>query len=365
MRRSVIIISLAVAVATLISSCASGDKKKEVKDSSTDSVAVFVLKKAPVNKRLTFPAELTPIEKAELYARVSGFVREFRVDIGDHVKKGEVLVKLDAPEIESNYAFANSELQTMRSKYLTSKDNYSRMLSASKVDGTIAGAELEKSKNQMLADSSSVEASKSKLSASQQFRDYLTICAPFNGIVTQRNGDAGTLTGSGNAKPLLVIENVKVLRLRIPVPETYTAAIPDTSVIEFSVDAMPGKTYSAALTRKSGSINLSNRTETWEFAYQNSENGLKPGMFANATLNLGREEFSFQVPPSAIATNLEKRFVIRLKEGKTEWIDVKNGFSQNDKIEIFGSLNEGDLLLVGATDEIKPGTKLIAKLKKN
>ena len=205
---------------------------------------------------------------------------------------------------------------------------------------------------------------KSKLNFSAQFKDYLTICAPFNGIVTQRNIDLGTLTNSGSQKPLLVIEDVSILRLRLPVPESYTAAIPDTSTVDFSVEAMPGKRYIATLSRKSGSINLSNRTETWEYIYKNNENKLKSGMFANATLKMGREESSFLVPSSAIVTTLEKKFVVRLKEGKTEWVDVKSGFSQNDKVEIFGSLNEGDLLIVGATDEVKPGTELAAKLKK-
>ena len=110
--------------------------------------------------------------------------------------------------------------------------------------------------------------------------------------------DLGTLTSSGNAKPLLIVEDVSVLRLRMPIPESYSEAIPDTSAVEFTVEAAPGKNY--------------------------------------------------------FATNLEKRFVIRLRDGKAEWVDVKNGFSQNDKVEIFGSLNKRDLLLSGATDEIKP-----------
>jgi len=365
MKSSNIIITLVLGIAFFITGCSRGDKKKDIKDSKVDSVVVFTLKKEAVKKKLTFPAELTPIEKAELYAKVSGYVKEIRVDLGDHVKKGQLLAVLDAPEIVANYALANSEVQTARSKYLTSLDNYKRILNASKVEGTIARAELEKVRFQMLADSSSVEAAKSKVSINAQYKDYLTICSPFNGIVTQRNGDAGTLIGASNTKPLLVVEKVDVLRLRIPIPETYSSAVQDTSVIEFSVDAIPGKTFTAKLSRKSGSISLSNRTETWEFLYQNSDNFLKPGMFANARINLGRDELSFFVPASAIATNLEKRFVIRLKDGKTEWIDVKSGFSQNDKVEIFGSLNEGDLLLTGATDEIKPGAKFIVRLKKN
>lgn len=365
MRRAFIIIPLAFTLAALITSCSLTDKKKEIKVAAADSVSVFTLKKVAVNKKLTFPAELTPIEKAEIVAKVSGYIKEVKVDIGDHVKKGAVLAILDAPEIVSNYAQVNSDVQTTHSKYLTSLDTYKRILNASKTDGTIAISELESVKNQMLADSSSFEAVKSKLSANAQFKDYLIIRSPFDGIVTQRNADPGTLTGTNNSKPIVVIENSSVLRLRIPVPEIYTASIPDTTVIEFSVDAAPGKTYKAVLSRKSGSINLSNRTETWEFIYQNSDGQLKSGMFANAVIRLGREDLSFLVPASTIATNLEKRFVIRLNDGKAEWIDVRSGFSQNDKVEIFGSLKEGDLLLVGATDEIKPGTKLIPRSKKN
>jgi len=365
MKRSVIILPLVLATGILILGCSPSGNRKENKGSKVDSVVVFTLKKVAVARKLSFPAELTPIERAEIYSKINGYVREIKVDIGDRVKKGQVMITLDAPEILSNLAQAGSEMQTARSKFLSSLDTYKRILYASRVEGTIATGELERVKNQMVADSSAVEAAKSKLSFSLQFKEYLTISAPFNGIVTQRNVDLGTLTGSGTPKPLLVVEDVSVLRLRLPIPESYSAAIPDTSVVGFSVEATPGKTYTATLSRKSGSINLSNRTETWEYIYQNNADHLKSGMFANATLNLGREELSFLVPSSAIATNLERKFVIRLREGKAEWVDVKNGFNQNDKIEIFGTLNEGDLLVSGATDEIKPGTKLVGKLKVN
>lgn len=361
MRISIITISVVLAIGSVVSGCSHPAKNSDSKFLKVDSVSVFTLKKSAVNKKLAFPAELTPLERAEIYAKVNGYIKEIKVDIGDMVKKGQTMVLLDAPEIVSNYAQSNSELQTARSKYLAGLDIYKRILNASKVEGTIAAGELEKAKNQMFADSSTVEAAKSKLRVSAQFKDYLTVIAPFNGIVTQRNVDLGTLTGSGNPKPLLVVEDVSSLRLRLPIPETYSAAIPDTSVIEFSVEAAPGKIFTATLSRKSGSINLSNRTETWEYIYLNSDNQLKSGMFANTTLKMGRGELSFLVPASAIVTNLERRFVIRLKDGKAEWIDVKNGFSQNDKVEIFGSLHEGDLLLSAASDETKPGTKLVKK----
>ena len=344
----------------MISGCGPTGKKKETQNSGVDSVSVLTLKKAPVLKKLNIPAELTPIEKADIYSKVNGYIKELKVDIGDAVKKGEILAIVDAPELVSGYAQANAEVQTAYSKNLSSTDRYKRIFNASKVAGTVAAGELESTRNQMSADSSAYEAAKAKFDASRQLKDYLMIRSPFDGIVTQRNADRGTLIGLNSSKPLLVVENVSVLRLRLPVPEIYTSAISDTTVVEFSVDAQPGKNYKATFSRKSGSINLLNRTETWEFTYQNKEKNLKPGMFANTRINLGRETLSFLVPSTAVATSLEKKFVIRLRNGQAEWVDVRTGFNQNDKIEIFGAIQEGDILLLGATDEIKPGTKLVA-----
>jgi RND family efflux transporter MFP subunit len=316
-----------------------------------------------VNKRVSFPAELSPMEKAEIFPKVSGYVSSIKVDIGDRVRKGQLLVMLEAPEMLANYSQANSDFQTARSRYMGSLDGYNRILNASKVEGTIAAGELEKARSQMMADSASLQAARSKVIAYGELEDYLVIHSPFAGIVTQRNVDPGTLVGTNNTKPILVIENTDFLRLRIPVPEAYTTAATKTETIEFNVDAQPGVTYKAKLSRRAGALNLDNRTETWEFIYPNKDNQLKSGMFANASLSLGRKDLSFIVPSTAVATNLERRFVIRVNSCKAEWIDVRNGISLGDNTEIFGNLHEGDSLLVRATDEIKEGSRLILKMK--
>lgn len=360
MRSFYFIIGLSV---TLLTSCRENNKEVSKKTIS-DSVAVFILAKEPVNKQINFPAELIPLDRAEIYAKVSGYVSSVKVDIGDHVRKGQILAILDAPEALSNLAQANADVQVARSRYLGSFDTYKRIENASKVEGTVAANELEKARSQMLADSSSLNAARSRMSTSGQLKDYLIIRSPFNGMITQRNVDAGTLVGTNNVKPLLVVEDNATLRLRVPVPEAYTAAIPDSSFINFTVDAQPGITYKASLSRKAGSLNLNNRTEIWEFIYPNTSKQLKSGMYANATIRLGRKDLSFLVPSSAVATNLEKRFVIRLKNGKAEWIDVRNGINMNDRTEIFGELNIGDTLLIRASDEIKEGVQLIPKIQK-
>lgn len=328
---------------------------------SPDSVKVFVLKKEDVKKQLVFPSELIPYEKAELFSKANGYVKTIKTDIGDRVQKGQLLATIDAPELISNYEQANAELQAANSRYTGSADAFHRLENAAKVSGTIATGELERSRNQMKADEASVAAAKSKLSTFAQMKDYLMIRAPFSGIITQRNADAGALVGASNTKPILIIENTEMLRLRVPVQEAFTGAQPDSSSIAFTVDAQPDKKYFAKLSRKSGTISKENRTETWEFIINNPKQELKSGMYANAVIKLDRPTPSFVVVPSAIATTLEKKFAIRLKGGKAEWVDIRNGMNTGDKIEIFGNLSEGDTLLVKATDEIKPGTRLIAK----
>lgn len=345
----------------VIISCKGPVAEKTATVATQDSVKFFILKKEAVKKQLVFPSELLPVERAEIFAKANGYIKTIKVDIGDHVQKGQVLVIVDAPELIANYEQANADLQAARARYNASNDVFQRLENASKVSGTIATGELEKSRNQLKADEASVEAARSRLSALSQMKEYLILRAPFGGTITQRNADAGALVGTAGSKPILVIENTEELRLRVPVQEALTGALPDSSSIAFMVDAQPDKKFYAQLSRKSGSINTSNRTETWEFVYRNKQQELKSGMYANAIINLNRPTPSFAVMPSVIATTLEKKFIIRIKAGKTEWVDVRNGLNTGDKIEIFGNLAEGDTVLIKATDEIKPGTKLLLK----
>jgi len=353
-----------IIVTTIVATgCKNNATKKETQTDKTDSVAVFILQKGTLNKEISFPGELIPIERAEIFAKVSGYVSSIKVDIGDVVKKGQVIAILDAPEMIASYSQVNSDMQAAKSKYIGSLDAYNRITNAAKVEGTIASGELERIKSQMIADSASLEAAKSKLKAYAQLKDYLVIRAPFSGEVTQRNIDPGTLVGTINAKPMLIIENNSTLRLRLAVPEAYTSANSNISSVHFTVDAYPGVLYDAKLSRKAGALNLVNRTETWEFIYPNKDKQLKSGMFANATLKFSRPTTTFIVPASAVMTNLERRFVIRLKNGRTEWVDVRNGIVADNKTEIFGSLSEEDTLLERGTDEIKQDKKFIPKFQ--
>ena len=327
-----------------------------------DTVPVFILHDTTVAKNIELPAELLPYEQAALFARVQGYIKEMKVDIGDKVRSGQSLAIIEAPELQSEYAEFQSSLQAAKAKYMSSLDVYQRLYNASqaKTAGIVAPVELERSHNQLLADSASYEASRRLAQSYKELAGYLILESPFDGIVTARNADKGAMVG--NNQMILTVQNNSVLRLRIAVPELYVAAGAPKKEIDFRVDAYPEKIFTASISRKSGAIDPITRTEQWEFKYNNKSNELKSGAFAYVRLNLQRGVKSFLIPSAAVATNQERKFVIRIRNGKAEWVDVRQGMSTDKGIEVFGNINNGDTLVSRATDERKAGSIAYWKL---
>lgn len=335
----------------------SNSPKSDAVATVTDTVPVFILESSDVSKSIELPAELLPYETADLTAKVEGYIKEIRVDIGDKVSKGQTLAVIDAPEVRAKSAEYQSALSSAQSRFQSSKDVYDRLYKASqaKTAGIVAPVDLEKSRNQKLADSAAYRSAKSLAQSYKEVAGYLVITAPFSGIITARNADRGALVGQ--TVPIFTVQNTSTLRLRVAVPETYISAGTASATVKFRVQSNPNKSFSAQLVRKSGAIDPKNRTETWEYSFNNSSNELKAGSFAYVKLNLEREQPSFVVDAGAIVTNQERKFVIAIKNGKVEWVDVRQGMSTEKGIEIFGDLIKGDTLVVRATDERKPGSE--------
>jgi membrane fusion protein (multidrug efflux system) len=331
--------------------------------SVVDTVPVFLLRADTLKKTVELPGELIPYEQTDLYAKVSGFVRTMKVDIGDRVHKGQTLAVVEAPEVNTQFAEAESSIQAARSKWISSKDNYDRLFRASQSPspGIVAPVDLESSRNQMMADSASYEAVRQQAQVYKQVSGYLTIAAPFDGVITARKADPGALVGANVM--LLTVQNNSTLRLRVAVPEMYVASASTARKVQFSVDAYPEQTFTGVLTRKTETIDPTTRTELWEFGVDNSRHLLKAGVFAFARISIERSGPSFVIPVSAIATTLEKKFVIKVTQGKAVWVDVRQGITTDSGVEVFGKLIAGDTILVKGTDERKPGSKAYWKMR--
>ncbi len=307
------------------------------------------------------PAVLKPFEMVDIYPKVNGFIREIPVDRGSEVRKGQLLVRLEAPEIEQQYYSARAKYLQVYALYLASKDDDDRLQVANRMPGTVSAHDLELARAKMMADSASAQGEIANYKALEATRDYLNVRAPFDGVITERNVHPGALVGPAQKeedKPMLVLEQQNKLRLVIDVPEVYSNQLSGRSIVRFRVSTLPGRNFEGAISRSAGSLSTKYRSEAIEVDVNNTDRLLKPGMYAEVELPVSRSTNSLIVPGSAIVTSQEKRYVIRANNSVAHWVDVTEGNSRNDSTEVFGDLRPRDRIVVNATDEIKDGANL-------
>ena len=340
----------------LLISC--NNKKEEVVTAAIEpKTETFLLEKEKLTSELRLPAELTGFQQVDLYAKVSSFVKLLKVDIGSKVKKGQLLIVLEAPEISSQLAAAESRLRSMEAIYTTSKSTYNRIYETSKVEGTISKNDLEMASGKKNSDYAQYQAAVAAHKEVKIMRGYLEIRAPFDGVVAARNVNLGTYvgpSGKGSDFPLLTIQQQDKLRLAVSVPELYTGYLHTGDEMSFNVKSLP-ETFKATITRMSGALDLKLRSERVEMDVNNTKNNLLPGMVAEVLLPLNAKDSTFVIPKTALVNAAEGTFVIKVLNHKATRVDVKRGREIDDKIEIFGDLNRKDQLVKIASEEIKEG----------
>lgn len=337
-------------------------------------VAVSEVLSLQPEKPLLLPGELHPWNKVSIYSKVKGFVKELKVDRGSQVRKGQVLAVLDAPEVYAEFDQAKGQLSAAEGAYeeakarlIASSLTYNRLIKANATKGAVALNELDQAKAKMLADSASVSNAKGNLDAArshyrtkQELVNYLSIIAPFEGVIIERNISPGALTGAsdGNSKPLFVLEDNSRLRLTLAVPELYSNTVNKGGEVTFQVSAVPDKDFKAKFGRSAGSVLDKNRVMMTEFDYNNITKELKAGMYADVQIPVVRSSPTLFVPKSAVVNSSEEVFVIRSNKNKAEWVPVKKGIVLDTLVEVFGDLSKGDIILKEGSEEIRDGQKL-------
>ena len=343
------------------------------------TVEVVKVIEQPLNVTLSLPGELTPYQTVALYSRVTGFVKTITVDRGSRVRAGQQLAALEAPELVAQRSEAQSKLQgaeaqlaAIRAKADASASTYERLKAASATPGVVAGNDVvlaqkavEADKSQIAAAEQNVEAARQALKSVSEIEGYLRITAPFSGVVTERNVHPGALVGPtggpGMATPIVRIVESNRLRLVIPVPEAYTAGVTNGTSLTFTVAAYPGQTFTGTVSRISQSVDVSTRTMAVELDVNNADGRLAPGTFCQVKWPVRRTAPSLLVPNGSIASTTGRTFVIRVRGGRTEWVDVKAGLSSGPLVEVFGDLQPGDDIAARGTDELKAGASVQVK----
>lgn len=325
------------------------------------------------------PGEIEPYETVAIFPRVPGFVKSILVDRGSNVRAGELIARLEAPELiaqrseaQSKFQAAQAQLSAAEAKVASDEGTYEHLKAAAATPGVVAGNDLFVSQKSLDADRAQLKAQQENVGAAQQALQaiaqteaYLQVKAPFDGVVTERNVHPGALVGpagaSGGGVPMVRVETLSRLRVVVPVPESYAAGVQEGSKVEFTVPAFPGRMFSGKIARIAHSVDQKTRTMPVELETSNASGALSPGVFSDVLWPVRRSYRTLFVPTSSVANTLERVFVVRIRDGKSEWVDVKTGATVDKMVEIFGDLHEGEIVAVRGTDELRPGTSVVVQ----
>jgi membrane fusion protein, multidrug efflux system len=337
-------------------------------------IDVVPVVRQPLDVPLSLPGELTAFQSVALHPRVTGFVRTVAVDRGTRVRAGSVLMTLDAPELVAQRAeaqarvlAAEAQLSAARARAAADAGTYQRLEAAAVTPGvvagndvTVAGQAAAASASQVTAAEQSVEAARQALGAVRELEGYLTITAPFDGVITERAVHPGALVGPSGAAVLQIVEPRR-LRLVVPVPEAYTGGLEAGAQVPFAVAGYPGQNFAGTIARIAQSVDVATRTMAVELDVANDDGRLAPGTFCQVRWPVRRAEPSLFVPSASIATTTDRTFVIRVRDGKAEWVTVRTGLTAGPLVEVFGPLSAGDEVAGRGTDEIKAGDAVRAR----
>jgi len=330
------------------------------------AVAVVKVTREDLYKEITIPAEFRPYNEVELHAKVSGYVKQINVDIGDKVKAGELLATLEIPELQDELERALAAQARAAADYKDAHVAYTRLAEVNKQHpDLIAQQDLDTAEAKDATAAGSLAGAKSEVQRYRTLVSYTRITAPFAGVVTKRYADPGALiqagTSSQQALPLVRVSDNDLLRLDFPVSVDYVHGIRLGAVAAVSVGSLGNRTFEGRIARFSGKIDDSTRTMIVEMEVPNPASELVPGMYAQVQIKVDQREHVLAIPIEAVASGGKSVLVVN-KVNKVEERPVSFGIETPSMYEVVAGLEEGDLVMLGNAAQVTPGQKVAPRI---
>lgn len=391
---------LAALGASLLTSCG-GDKDARASAAAASeipTVAVAKVATADLSRDLILTAEFKPFQEVDVMAKVSGYVKEIRVDVGDRVREGDLLATLEVPEMaddlrksqagvrhsQSEVARAQDEIARAKSAHDIAHLSYNRLLQASqKRPGLIAQQEIDDAQSKDLVAEAQLSAANSSLAAAgqqvdvdqsstarvQTMIDYERVTAPFTGVVTKRYADKGSMIQAGaasqtQAMPVVRLSENGLLRLILPVPESAVPTVHIGQQVEVRVPTL-NRTFPGQVARFSDTVSYQTRTMDTEVDVPNPSLALIPGMYAEVNLTLARHGAVIAVPVMAIdedAAGGSGSVMVITPNNRVEVRHVALGLETANRVEIRSGLNDGDMVVLTGRASLKAGQEVRPKV---
>jgi RND family efflux transporter MFP subunit len=331
------------------------------------SVAVARVTRQDLCNEVTIPAEFRPYLQVELHAKVSGFVQQIDVDIGDRVKAGQLLARLEVPELKDELDRAIATRQKAEADYKDAHLVYTRLLAVNQQHpGLVAEQDLDTAEAKDRTTAAAIAGAKAEVERYQTLVGYTRITAPFDGVVTHRYADPGALIQSGTASdtqtlPLVRLSDNYHLRLDFDVSACYVKDIQIGDPVEVRVESLGDKVLTGKISRSTLKVDDVTRTMTAEVEVANPNLELVPGMYATVVLKVQRRPQALTIPTEAVTSVKNPTVYLVNRSHEIEERAVKLGLETPERFEVAAGLAEGDLVLVGDRSQVKPGQKVESK----
>ena len=339
------------------------------------SVRVVTVGASPGNIVVTLPATTAAFADANMYARATGYIGKRNVDIGDHVKQGELLAELGVPELDEQIAQNESTLEQLKAAVQQAQAN-STLAQATwnrdkplVRDGWATAHQGDIDVQTVKADEAAVSVAQANVSAQErllrvlhQNRAYALVVAPFDGVITQRNVDVGSLV-QGNANTgtfMFEIMQKDVIRVRVYVPQDAAFGVAPGVVAIVRVPEIPGRTFRGKVTRIAEALQTGTRTLLTEIDISNPDGALQPGTYCTVELNILSKTPSLLVPADATIFNQNGMQVAVVKDGTAHIHKVSVTRDLGTQVEVDDGVEQGDLVIINPPITLREGSKVRA-----
>jgi RND family efflux transporter MFP subunit len=338
---------------------ARAELKKETATLNVMNVSVIQPKTAGAAQELVLPANLQAFSDTPIYARTTGYLKRWYVDIGKRVKAGELLAEIDAPELDDQLQQAKANYATAEANYRLAQSTAVRWESLLKTD-SVSRQEVDEKRSDMAARKANLDAARYNVSRLEKLQSFKRLYAPFDGVITARNVDVGMLidAGSAPAKELFHIASTKRLRAFINVPQSYAHDVGPGMTAELTLAEFPGRRFKGTFARSAQSIDAVSRTLLAEVDVDNAAGELLPGSYAQVHLKLSGDHAALIVPVNALLFRPEGVMVAVVQGDRAILSPIKLGRDFGSQVEVVSGLNASDSVILNPSDSLASGAQV-------
>lgn len=310
---------------------------------------------------LELPGRIEAYTQAPIYARVGGYLKSWKVDIGATVKAGQLLAEIDTPDLDQQLLQARADLASAQANAALAGTTAKRWQAMLRSDA-VAKQDVDEKTGDFAAKQALVRAAQANVDRIQAMKGYARIVAPFDGVVTARNTDVGALINegsAGNGQPLFVVSDVKKLRVYVQVPQTYVPSIAVGATATLSVSEYPGRTFSARVEASAQAVNASSGSTLVQLSVDNAAGTLMPGSFAGVRFQLAAGKDGLRVPASALIFNASGlRLATVGVDNRVRFKAVTILRDDGNSIEIGSGLSSADRVIDSPPDGLAEGDRV-------